>query len=103
MKSKSSTKRFPATKAQWRKASARAPKRVDDAHPPYDPNDRASVRAFWAKGKVRYPGQRGPQRAPTKQLVSLRLSQNVLDHFRATGAGWQARIDDTLQSAIQGK
>jgi uncharacterized protein (DUF4415 family) len=43
---------------------------------------------------------RGPQRAPTKQLVSLRLSRDVLDHFRATGPGWQRRIDEALRRAM---
>jgi hypothetical protein len=44
----------------------RAPRGVEGAESPYDPNDPKSVRAFWAKAKVRYPGQRGPQKAPTK-------------------------------------
>ncbi|MEJ1964466.1 MAG: hypothetical protein WDO56_24140 [Gammaproteobacteria bacterium] len=53
MKSKNSTKRFPATSSEWKKAVANAPKRMDDPHSPYDPNDRKSVRAFRAKGKAR--------------------------------------------------
>jgi uncharacterized protein (DUF4415 family) len=32
---------------------------------------------------------RGPNRAPTKELVSLRLSPEVLKHFKADGPGWQ--------------
>jgi uncharacterized protein (DUF4415 family) len=43
---------------------------------------------------------RGPQKAPTKKLVSLRLDQTVLDHFKAGGPGWQSRINDALQKAI---
>ncbi len=45
--------------------------------------------------------KRGPQKSPTKQLVSLRLSPEVLSHFKAKGRGWQTRIDDTLKSAIR--
>jgi len=45
--------------------------------------------------------KRGPQKAPTKQLVSLRLSPEVLSHFKAKGPGWQTRIDNTLKSAIR--
>jgi len=41
--------------------------------------------------------RRGPQKAPTKIPVSLRLSADVLDHFKATGPGWQSRIDDALR------
>jgi uncharacterized protein (DUF4415 family) len=103
MKSKSSAKRFPTTKAEWKREIAKAPRKVDDPDSPYDPNDREAVRKFWAKGKVRYPGQRGPQRAPTKLLISIRLSREVIAHFKATGPGWQRRIDETLKSAIQQK
>ena len=42
---------------------------------------------------------RGTQRAPTKQLVSLRLDQDVLLRFRATGPGWQARMNEALRRA----
>ena len=39
---------------------------------------------------------RGPQKAPTKQMVSMRLDVDVLEKWRATGKGWQGRINDTL-------
>jgi uncharacterized protein (DUF4415 family) len=47
----------------------------------------------------RRPGQRGPQKSPTKQQVTLRLDQDVLAHFRAKGAGWQSRINTSLRKA----
>lgn len=47
--------------------------------------------------------RRGPQKAPTKVQISLRLSPEVLQHYKATGAGWQARIDEALQKAVAGK
>jgi uncharacterized protein (DUF4415 family) len=43
---------------------------------------------------------RGPQKAPTKQLVSLRLDREVIAHFKAKGAGWQTRINKALREAI---
>jgi len=46
---------------------------------------------------------RGPQRAPTKRAVSLRLSREVVDHFKAAGPGWQTRIDEVLKKAIASK
>lgn len=49
---------------------------------------------------LRAIGKRGPQRAPTKQLVSLRLSPEVLAHYRATGPGWQTRIDQALKRVV---
>jgi uncharacterized protein (DUF4415 family) len=44
---------------------------------------------------------RGPNKAPTKRLVSLRLSPDGLDHFKAKGPGWQSRIDDALRKAAR--
>jgi uncharacterized protein (DUF4415 family) len=45
---------------------------------------------------------RGKQVAPTKELVSLRLSREVLAKFRALGPGWQTRIDEVLSEAAKG-
>jgi uncharacterized protein (DUF4415 family) len=48
-----------------------------------------------------FPKTRGPQKAPKKVPVSLRLSPDVVKHFRASGPGWQARIDETLRKAMR--
>lgn len=40
--------------------------------------------------------RRGPQRAPTKESTTIRLSPQVLEHFKAGGEGWQTRIDAAL-------
>lgn len=48
----------------------------------------------------RYRGQRGPQKNPTKELISLRLDREVLAALRATGLGWQTRANDTLRAAF---
>ncbi|MGK9171169.1 BrnA antitoxin family protein [Inquilinus limosus] len=47
-----------------------------------------------------YRRTRGPQKAPTKQLVSLRLDREVLERFRAKGPGWQRLINDALRKAV---
>jgi uncharacterized protein (DUF4415 family) len=44
---------------------------------------------------------RGPQKAPTKELISLRLSRDVLSGFRETGEGWQGRMDEALRDWIE--
>jgi uncharacterized protein (DUF4415 family) len=41
-----------------------------------------------------------PPKADRKQLVSLRLSPEVLEHFRAAGPGWQTRIDNILRAVV---
>lgn len=49
----------------------------------------------------RQRGQRGPQRTPTKERIGLRLDREVVDHFRATGPGWQGRINDVLAKHVR--
>jgi uncharacterized protein (DUF4415 family) len=34
-----------------------------------------------------------------KQAVSLRLDREVIDKFKATGPGWQSRINEALRRA----
>ena len=74
---------------------------------PYDPNDAEAARAWLEnadlirRGKVVRSGKRGPQKTPTKKLVSLRLSPEVIEHFKAGGPGWQTRIERTLLESIK--
>jgi uncharacterized protein (DUF4415 family) len=41
-------------------------------------------------------GQRGPQKTPTKERVTLRLNRELVESYRADGPGWQTRINDDL-------
>nr|VFJ59796.1 MAG: Uncharacterized conserved protein, DUF4415 family [Candidatus Kentron sp. DK] len=41
-----------------------------------------------------------PRKAEPKRAVSIRLSSEVVEYFRATGKGWQTRIDETLKESI---
>ena len=34
-----------------------------------------------------------------KELVSLRIDQDVLEHFQESGPGWQDRINEVLRRA----
>ena len=40
---------------------------------------------------------RGPQKAPVKERITIRLSPEVVQQFRKTGDGWQARVDAALK------
>ena len=44
---------------------------------------------------------RGPNKRPTKEQVAVRYSPEVLAYFRATGAGWQSRMDQALREYIE--
>ena len=43
---------------------------------------------------------RGPQKAPVKTRVTLRIDSATLEAFKATGKGWQTRIDAALKAAL---
>lgn len=57
--------------------------------------------AAYESGNLRYRGQRGPQKAPVKQRISIRLSQEVIDYFKSMGDGWQTRIDRALTAFVE--
>jgi len=44
---------------------------------------------------------RGPQKAPKKVPISIRLSADVAEGLRATGEGWQNRADDVLRKWLR--
>ena len=108
MKSGDTSKKFPASPAQWEAVIARAPGQ--------DRPMTAKEEASWGAAVVvkgggyqaaraavaanRRPGERGVQRAPTKQLVSLRYSPEDLAYFKSEGAGWQTRMDEALKQWV---
>ena len=82
----------------------------DDDNPEWTKADFAAATKF--PGGLRLkdlkPGElerlvrkRGPQRAPTKIPVSIRLSPEVVKHFKAKGPGWQSRIDAALRKIVK--
>mgnify|MGYP003119989130 CR=1 FL=1 len=40
-----------------------------------------------------------PKIEAPKQQISLRLDSEVIEKFKATGKGWQSRINDVLKAA----
>ncbi len=68
-----------------------------------DQIDRAELRVA---GKVVRPASgtltkvgRPPLGDAPKKQVTLRLDADVIDRFRASGKGWQSRINQTLRKA----
>lgn len=43
---------------------------------------------------------RGPQRAPTKEQLTIRLDSDIVSALRAEGPGWQTRLNDRLRGII---
>lgn len=52
------------------------------------------------EGKKHKPRGR-PKAVTTKEPVKLRLDADVLAALRATGEGWQTRINDTLRASLR--
>ena len=69
------------------------------ARRPTDPRDAAEAvfRTVTAKPPDAPPKPASPPGA--KELVSLRIDRDVLDHFQADGPGWQDRINAALRTA----
>lgn len=47
-----------------------------------------------ARGKVNKGGR--PRSANSRKLISIRLPEDVIQKWRATGPGWQTRMADQL-------
>jgi uncharacterized protein (DUF4415 family) len=52
-----------------------------------------------ATGTLTRPGR--PKLANPKRQVTLRLDGDVLDELRASGPGWQSRVNDILRKAVK--
>ena len=48
-----------------------------------------------------FPNTRGRPVGSNKTLISLRLDLDIIEHFRASGTGWQSRINAVLKQAVK--
>lgn len=65
-----------------------------------DPDGAALTDAQWEQVKPLVRRGR-PLGSGTKTQVTLRLDVEVVEKFRATGDGWQTRINDALKSWVK--
>ena len=68
----------------------------------FDPDTAPDLsRGGWPEKLAKAPVRRGrPPLAKPKVSTTIRLSQDVIDHFRADGRGWQTRINEALRDWI---
>jgi uncharacterized protein (DUF4415 family) len=71
-----------------------------------DPDDAPALGASFFKKAEVYEGPRlkvrgRPKAAVTKEPVKLRLDADVLAALRASGEGWQTRINDALRASLR--
>lgn len=72
---------------------------IDDQTGPYDPNDQAAVSAYWQQATITR-GRGRPAVAVKRPTLNMRVDADVLDAFKATGPGWQTRINAVLRDAV---
>ena len=48
------------------------------------------------------PLSRGKQKTSGKVPVTIRLDADLVERLRATGRGWQTRLNDTLRDVVLG-
>lgn len=74
--------------------------RIDDENPEWTEAMAAEALRFSQLPASLQTKLRGPQRAPTKERITIRVSREVLEYFRATGKGWQTRMDAELLDLV---
>jgi uncharacterized protein (DUF4415 family) len=80
------------------------PEKLDDENPEWtDETSTQAIKFGELSGALqrKLSTRRGPQRSPTKVQTAVRYDQDVIEHFRAAGRGWQTRMNDALRRAIE--
>jgi uncharacterized protein (DUF4415 family) len=82
-----------------REATQDAPIAYTATDGPYDPNDAAAVATHWQQASVKR-GRGRPTAAVKRPTLNMRVDADVLEAFKATGQGWQTRINSALREAV---
>ena len=74
----------------------------------HDVDSPATTAADWDGAVLRQGGvelgkarTRGPNRSPTKEQVAIRYNPEVIAAFRASGSGWQTRMNNALEDWLK--
>lgn len=72
-----------------------------------DPDEAPELTDAWFEGADLHRdgallrrGRGRPKAEHPKLQITLRLDADIIERFRATGPGWQARINDALRKAV---
>jgi uncharacterized protein (DUF4415 family) len=92
------------------KTRRRKPELIDDENPPLGATwfararPAAEVLPTLVGGEdaahLLKPKRGRPPKAAPKQATNIRFSPEVLAYFRATGPGWQTRVDEVLRKFV---
>jgi uncharacterized protein (DUF4415 family) len=98
------------SKTDWervkRELAQDAPIAFDPETDPYDPNDEKSFEAYWEGATIKRGGViigrfRGAQKAPLKVPTTIRFDADVLAALKASGKGWQTRVNEAMREWIK--
>jgi len=87
----------------WERVKREAAQDTPIAHTaadgPYDPNDADAVASYWQQASIKR-GRGRPAAAVKRPTLNMRVDADVLEAFKATGQGWQTRINAALREAV---
>lgn len=96
-------KTTPIDQTDWSKVVA-----MRDEDIPDDADNPRTSASDWEGAVLKNNGKvigrvrtRGKQKKPTKISTTLRLSPEVMAYFKATGDGWQTRVDEALREYVK--
>jgi uncharacterized protein (DUF4415 family) len=72
---------------------------IDRPRRPVSARDKAEALFSAAAPKVAPLEAKRPTVPGARELVSLRIDSDVLEHFQGDGPGWQDRVNDALRRA----
>ena len=74
----------------------------DDDNPEWTEEDFARAQPIeeFTELLAAFPKMRGRPAGSNKEQISLRIDKDILDRLRASGPGWQSRINAILRQAL---
>ncbi len=72
-----------------------------------DPDDAPELTEDWFARADVYEGSKliskggRPRKTAPKEAINIRLDADLLAYYRATGPGWQSRINTALRKAVK--
>lgn len=103
MKNESTGNTTPVDRTDWPRIRAMTDEEIfhDADSPSTTPEDWEGAALKQGRVEIGRVRTRGPNKRPVKEQVAIRYSPEVLAAFRATGPGWQTRMNDALRDWLE--